>query len=283
MLQTVLGLDAAAIARAFLVSPKTMGQRLVRAKNKIRRAGIAFEIPGRDQLSQRLQAVLNAIYAAYGAGWEDVAATPGTGLADEALWLARVLREQMPQEPEVRGLLALILHCEARRPARRSAAGHFIALADQDPNAWLGAWIDAAECELAAAVHLGRIGRFQLEAAIQSVHAERRSTRHTDWHAICAFYDRLLELAPSLGARVARAAAYGQITPAAALITLGGLEGLDATAVRSYQPYWAVRADLLQRLGRGAEAAAAFERAIGLSTDPSIREFLLRRANPPRP
>ncbi len=123
MLQTVLGLDAVAIARAFLVSPKTMGQRLVRAKNKIRQAQIAFEIPASDQIPQRLEAVLDAIYAAYGSSWEDAAGTDrrAVGLAEEAIWLARVLRDQVPEEPEVHGLLALMLHCEARRPARRSA------------------------------------------------------------------------------------------------------------------------------------------------------------------
>src|SRR5262249_41114617 len=130
MLQTVLGLDAVAIGRAFLVSPQAMGQRLVRAKTKIRRAGIAFEIPAANELPERLEAVLDAIYAAYGNSWEDAAGVdPRTReLADEAIWLARVLCEQMPGEPEARGLLALMLHCEARRPARRSATGRFVPL-----------------------------------------------------------------------------------------------------------------------------------------------------------
>jgi RNA polymerase sigma-70 factor (ECF subfamily) len=175
MLQTVLGLDAVAIGRAFLVSPKAMGQRLVRVKTKIRRARIAFEIPAADQIPQRLEAVLNAIYAAYGSSWEDAGGRDerAVGLAEEAIWLARVVRDQMPHAPEVRGLLALLLHCEARRPARRGADGRFVPLSEQDPGEWLAPLVDEAEKELAASATHARLGRFQLEAAIQSVHAER--------------------------------------------------------------------------------------------------------------
>jgi predicted RNA polymerase sigma factor len=182
MLQTVLGLDAVAIARAFLVSPKTMGQRLVRAKNKIRQAQIAFEIPAASEIPQRLEAVLDAIYAAYGSSWEDAAGTDqrAVGLAEEAIWLARVLRDQVPKEPEVHGLLALMLHCEARRPARRDANGKFVPLSEQDPRSWLTPLIDEAERELLAAARNARLGRFQIEAAIQSVHAERAHSGRTD-------------------------------------------------------------------------------------------------------
>ena len=136
MLQTVLGLDAVAIGRALLVAPKTIGQRLVRAKTKIRQARIAFEIPTADQIPERLEAVLNAIYAAYGNSWEDASGADQriTELGEEAIWLARVLREQIPDDPEVRGLLALMLYCEARRPARRSADGRFVPLSEQDPK-----------------------------------------------------------------------------------------------------------------------------------------------------
>ena len=212
MLQTVLGLDAVAIARAFLVSPKTMGQRLVRAKNKIRQAQIAFEIPAADQIPQRLEAVLDAIYAAYGSSWEDAAGTDrrAVGLAEEAIWLARVLRDQVPEEPEVHGLLALMLHCEARRPARRSADGKFVPLLEQDPRQWLTPLIEEAERELIAAARNARLGRFQIEAAIQSVHAERAHSGRTDWRAIARFYDQLVQVAPSLGAAVARAAAHAE-------------------------------------------------------------------------
>jgi predicted RNA polymerase sigma factor len=277
MLQTVLGLDAVAIARAFLVSPKTMGQRLVRAKNKIRQAQIAFEIPASDQIPQRLEAVLDAIYAAYGSSWEDAAGTDrrAVGLAEEAIWLARVLRDQVPEEPEVHGLLALMLHCEARRPARRSAEGKFVPLLEQDPRAWLTPLIAEAERELIAAARNARLGRFQIEAAIQSVHAERAHSGRTDWRAIARFYDQLVQVAPSLGAAVARAAAHAEATNAETGLAL--LDQIDTDSVTSYQPYWAVRAHLLRELRRDREAREAFDRAIGLSEDDAVRTFLLER------
>jgi predicted RNA polymerase sigma factor len=277
MLQTVLGLDAVAIARAFLVSPKAIGQRLVRAKTKIRQARIAFEIPAADQIPQRLEAVLNAIYAAYGSSWEDATGADqrATELGKEAIWLARVLRDQVPDDPEVRGLLALMLHCEARRPARRSPDGRFVPLSEQDPGIWATPLIEEAERELAASAQQGRVGRFQLEAAIQSVHAERAHTGRTDWTAIATFYDRLMQLAPSLGGAVARAAAHAEIFGAEA--GLAQLDQIDPGSVISYQPYWAVRAHLLRQLQRMHDAAEAFDRAIGLSEDDAVRTFLLER------
>jgi RNA polymerase sigma-70 factor (ECF subfamily) len=277
MLQTVLGLDAEAIARAFLISPKTMGQRLVRAKNKIRQAQIAFEIPAANEIPQRLEAVLDAIYAAYGTSWEDAAGTDqrAVGLAEEAIWLARVLCDQVPQEPEVHGLLALMLHCEARRPARRSAEGKFVPLSEQDPHAWLAPLIDEAERELMAAARNARLGRFQLEAAIQSVHAERAHSGRTDWRAIARFYDQLVQIAPSLGAAVGRAAAHAEAKSAAAALEL--LDEIESDSVTSYQPYWAVRAHLLSELGLKRDAQEAFDRAIGLSEDDAVRTFLLAR------
>jgi len=277
MLQTVLGLDAVTIGRAFLVSPKTMGQRLTRAKTKIRQARIAFEVPAADQIPQRLEAVLNAIYAAYGSSWEDAAGRDqrAMGLAEEAIWLARVLRDAVPDEPEVRGLLALLLHCEARRPARRGADGRYVPLSEQDPQNWLAPLIDEAERELAVSATHARPGRFQIEAAIQSVHAERARTGHTDWAAIATFYDELVRLAPSIGAAVARAAAYAEVHGAQA--GLAFLDRIDAHLVVCYQPYWAVHADLMRRLNCAHEAAEAFDRAIGLTDDDAIRAFLLER------
>ena len=277
MLQTVLGLDAVAIGRAFLVSPKAMGQRLVRVKTKIRRARIAFEIPAADEIPQRLEAVLNAIYAAYGSSWEDAGGRDhrAGGLAEEAIWLARVLRDQMPHEPEVRGLLALLLHCEARRPARRGADGQFVPLSEQDPGEWLAPLVDEAEKELAASAALARLGRFQIEAAIQSVHAERAHTGRTDWAAIIKFYDLLKQIAPSIGAAVARAAAHAEVHGAKAGLAL--LDQIEAQSVISYQPYWAVRAHLLRQMKRAHDAAEAFDRAIGLTDDNSVRAFLLER------
>src|ERR1700692_808649 len=169
MLQTVLGLDAARIAQAFLVSPTTMGQRLVRAKTKIRNGGIQFEVPQERDLPQRLDAVLDAIYAAFGIGWDDMAGIDQSGreLAEEAIWLGRVLLQLMPREAEVRGLLALMLHCEARRRARRGPDGRYIPLSEQDPQQWSLPLIEEAEGHLAEAASRGRAGRFQLEGAVQ--------------------------------------------------------------------------------------------------------------------
>jgi predicted RNA polymerase sigma factor len=277
MLQTVLGLDAARIAQAFLVPPATMGQRLVRAKRKIRAAAISFEVPPEHELPRRLGAVLEAIYAAYGLGREEVAGVEprGEGLAAEAIWLARVVRQRMPDEPEVRGLLALMLFCDARRAARRAPDGGYVPLSEQDPAAWSIDAIREAEEELAAAARFGRPGRFQIEAAIQSVHAERAQTGRTDWAAIALFYEHLVALAPTIGARVAQAAALAEAR--SPLEGLARLDAIDHTSTATYQPYWAVRAHLLRSLGRPAEAAEAYDRAIGLAVDPGTRRFLLAR------
>ncbi len=277
MLQTVLGLDAARIAGAFLVSPKTMGQRLVRAKTKIRDGGIQFEVPRDRELPARLDAVLEAIYAAFGIGWDDMAGVdqPGRDLAEEAIWLARVLLQLMPREAEVRGLLALMLHCEARRAARRGNDGKFVPLSEQDTEQWSVALIGEAEGHLGKAFERGRAGRFQLEAAIQSVHAERARSGATDWSAIATFYEQLILISPTLGTRTGYAAAMAEANGATA-----GLAALDAIAgedVSGYQPYWAVRAHLLQRLRKGTEALDAYDRAIALAEDPAVREFLLQR------
>jgi RNA polymerase sigma-70 factor (ECF subfamily) len=278
MLQTVLGLDAARIAGAFLVSPKTMGQRLVRAKTKIRDAGIQFEIPDKRELPRRLEAVLEAIYAAFGIGWDDMAGIDqrGRDLTEEAIWLARVLLDLMPEEPEVRGLLALMLYCEARRAARRGPDREYIPLSEQDPKQWSFPLIDEAEQHLAEAFKFGRPGRFQLEAAIQSVHAERARSGRIDWLAISAFYQQLIRISPTVGTRTGYAAAVAEaIGPEAGLAVLNAIES-DA-AVSSYQPYWAVRAHLLQQLRKSPEALHAYDRAIGLAEDPAVREFLLKR------
>ncbi len=277
MLQTVLGLDAARIAHAFLVSPTTMGQRLVRAKTKIRDGGIQFEIPQERELPQRLDAVLEAIYAAFGIGWDDMAGVDqrGRDLAEEAIWLARVLLQLMPGEAEVHGLLALMLHCEARRAARRGPDGLFVPLSEQDTQQWSLPLIEEAERHLAEAARHGCPGRFQLEAAIQSVHAERARSGRTEWVAITLFYEQLIRISPTLGTRTGYAAAAGEAHgPEAGLAVL---DGIDPDAVSSFQPYWAVRAHLLQRLGKTSEAVDAFDWAIGLAEDPAVRQFLLER------
>jgi len=277
MLQTVLGLDAVRIAHAFLISPATMGQRLVRAKTKIRKGGIQFEVPQERELPQRLDAVLEAIYAAFGIGWDDMGGIdqPGRELAEEAIWLGRVLLHLMPGETEVRGLLALMLHCEARRRGRRGTDGRYIPLAEQDSQLWSVALIEEAERHLAEAASGGRAGRFQLEAAIQSVHAERARSGRTQWTAITLFYEQLVRISPTLGTRTGYAAAVGEANgPQSGLLVL---DGIDPAAVSAYQPYWAVRAHLLQRSGKKREAAHAFDQAIGLAEDPAVRQFLLQK------
>jgi predicted RNA polymerase sigma factor len=277
MLQTVLGLDAARIAQAFLIAPKTMGQRLFRAKTKIRSGGIPFEIPQDRDLPERLDAVLEAIYAAFGIGWDDMAGTDqrGRDLAEEGIWLARVLLQLVPGEAEVQGLLALMLYCESRRAARRDTKGRYIPLSEQDPKQWSLPLIQEAERHLAEAFHHGRLGRFQFEAAIQSVHAERARTGRTEWPAVARFYEQLVRIFPAVGTRTGYAAAIAEANGPEAGLEL--LDNIEAGAVSGYQPYWAVRAHLLQRLGRAHEAEGAYDRAIGLAEDPAVREFLLQR------
>jgi predicted RNA polymerase sigma factor len=277
MLQTVLGLDATRIAQAFLIAPKTIGQRLFRAKTKIRSAGIPFDIPQERDLPERLGAVLEAIYAAFGIGWDDLFGIDqrGCDLTEEAIWLARVLLQLMPGEAEVQGLLALMLHCEARRTARRRPDGRYIPLSEQDPRQWSLPLMEEAERHLREAFKQGRSGRFQLEAAIQSVHAERARSGRTDWAAITLFYEQLIRISPALGTRAGYAAAVAEANgPEAGLVVL---ESMDPDTVSHYQPYWAVRAHLLQRVGKHREAADAYDRAIGLAEDPAVRAFLLQK------
>ncbi len=277
MLQIVLGLDAARIASAFLTSPAAMGQRLSRAKARIRDAGLAFEIPDRHELPARLDAVLEAIYAAYGSGWDDAAGSDPRrcGLALEAIWLARTLVELMPGEPEARGLLALMLYCEARRPARRSVDGGYVPMSRQDVRLWSEAMLQEAERELAAAAARDRAGRFQLEAALQSAHVEGMQRGRTDWGAIAVLYEGLVRLSPTVGAFVGRAAALAEARGPASGIA--ALDAIDPASARHYQPYWAVRAHLLGLTGNASDALEAYERAIGLTEDPATRRFLLER------
>jgi predicted RNA polymerase sigma factor len=219
--------------------------------------------------------VLEAIYAAFGIGWDDMAGVdqPGRDLADEAIWLARVLLHLLPDKAEVRGLLALMLHCEARRGARRAPDGRYIPLSSQDTKQWSLPLIEEAERHLAEAFGQGRSGRFQLEAAIQSVHAERARSGRIDWDAIAIFYEQLVLISPTLGTRTGYAAAIAEASgPEAGLAVLNAISLDD---VSGYQPYWAVRAHLLQRLGKKTEASDAYNRAIGLAEDPAVKAFLL--------
>jgi len=277
MLQTVLGLDAARIASAFLVKPATMGQRLSRAKTKIRDAGIAFAVPHADELPERLDAVLEAVYAAYGSGWDDIAgADPRRkGLANEALELGALLVRLLPDAPEACGLLALMSYCESRRAARRGLNGEYVPLSEQDTTRWSRPMIEEADRMLVRAQHARRLGRFQLEAAIQSAHAARAQTGQIDWEAIALLYEGLVRLAPTIGALVGRAAAVAEARDAATGWAL--LQTVAPDAIADYQPYWALAAHLLERLGRRDESHAARERAIGLCEDPAMRTFLLRQ------
>jgi len=277
MLQTVLGLDATRIASAFLVSPAAMGQRLVRAKAKIRDAGIAFSVPEPADLHDRMEAVLDAIYAAYGTGWEDAAgADPRrSGLATEAIWLARLATALLPREPEALGLLALMLHCEARRSGRRDSAGAYVPLSEQDTTRWDRAMTDEAESVLLQAAAFRQPGRFQFEAAIQSAHARRAIDGVTDWAAIVQLYDQLVRVASGVGALVSRAAALSMTEGAAAALV--ALDRIASPAASDYQPYWAVRAHLLAERGEGPAAREAYARAIGLSEDERVRAFLIAR------
>jgi RNA polymerase sigma-70 factor (ECF subfamily) len=273
MLQTVLGLDATRIAASFLVAPASMGQRLVRAKRRIRDTGIGFTVPEAEGIPARLSAVLSAIYAAYGTAWDDVAGADSrlAGLADEAIWLARLTAQLAPDQPEALGLLAMMLHCEARRAARRGPDGEFIALRDQDVARWSRDMMAEAEATLRAAARAAQPGRFQTEAAIQSLHAESRMTGERLHGPLAQLYDVLAQFAPTTGVLVARAVAIaenGEVD--AALLQLNAITGAE-----TYQPWWAARARILWLAGQKAVAREAASRAAGLSSDPGIRLFLL--------
>ena len=278
MLQVVLGLDAKTIASAFLTSPAAMSKRLVRAKEKIRQAGIPFRVPERAELPGRLDAVLDAIYAAFAEGWTDPDGTDVArrDLTAEALFLARLAAALLPEEPEALGLLALLLHAEARRRARRLPGGDYVPLAAQDLLLWDARMIAEAEALLRRASAMGRIGRYQLEGALQSAHVDRCRTGRSNWAEVVQLYDALLALGGSPVVAVNRALAVAELLGAAA-----GLEAIRAVAddprLADYQPHWAARAELLAKAGIFDEARRAYEIAIGLERDPAVRRFLRQR------
>jgi predicted RNA polymerase sigma factor len=278
ILQVVVGLDAATIASAFLMAPAAMGQRLVRAKAKIRDAAIPFRIPERDELRDRLDAVLETIYAVFAEGWADAAGTDVArrDLAEEGIFLGRLVNELLPGEPEALGLLALMLHAEARRRARRDSEGEYVPLAEQDSALWDHAMIAEAESLLHEASTKGAIGRYQLEAALQSAHVHRRLTRTPNWAHVVQLYDALLAISGSPVVAINRALAVAEMHgPDAALAALD--EVAADTRLLEYQPYWAARAELLTKTGARTEAHHAYDVAIGLERDPAVRRFLQQR------
>lgn len=278
MLQAVLGLDGERIASAFLVSPAAMRKRLSRAKEKIQQAGIPFAIPEREELPQRLDTVLAAIYAGFAEGWTDPSGTDAIrrDLTEEAIFLARLVVELLPQEAEGLGLLALMLHAEARRPARRNAAGEYVPLAEQNPKLWNPQMIEEAESLLLRASQLEVIGRYQLEAALQSAHVHRQVTGRNNWAEVVQLYDALATITDSPVVGINRALAIAEVHgPQAASEALKDIAADER--MMQYQPYWAARAELLSKTGAHEEAREAYDMAIGLERDPAVRTFLQKR------
>lgn len=276
MLQAVLGLDAARIAGAFLVRPSTLGQQLVRAKQRIAATGIPYRVPDHAELPGRLGSVLDAVYAAYGTGWDDLAGVDSkrTDLVDEAVHLALGVADLLPGEAEAHGLAALVLHSRARHKARKGPDGRFVPLGEQDVMQWSRADIERAEHHLARALALGVVGPYQLMAAIQSVHNRRAATGTTDWVSISALHDGLHRVAPSIGGAMARASAHlHAFGPDAADAALADL---DPARFDTYQPYWVVRAEIARARDDTASAAAALDRALSLTTDPVAIDHLRR-------
>jgi predicted RNA polymerase sigma factor len=278
MLQAVLGLDAKRIASAFLLAPATMGKRLVRAKDKIREANIPFRLPEREELPGRLEAVLDAIYIAFAEGWTDADGTDvvRSDLTGEAIFLARLVAGLLPHEAEALGLLALLLHAQARRVARRNAQGDYVPLAEQDPAQWDVPMIDEAEALLLHASTLGNIGRFQLEAAVQSAHVHGCRAGHVDSAALVRLYDALILLTGSPVVAINRALAIASLHGTDAALEAMPSPAND-TRLADYQPYWAARAELLARTGALVDASHAYDLAIGLERDPAVRRFLQQR------
>jgi RNA polymerase sigma-70 factor (ECF subfamily) len=277
MLQAVLGLSAQHIASSFLVSPDAMSRRLSRAKQRIADIGLSFELPEPESLPGRITSVAEAIYAAYGQGWDSIASDDATrrGLSEEALWLARVLVHAAPADAEAHGLLALLLYCEARSDARR-VDGQYIPFDAQDIERWDFAMIGAAEASLGTAGRLGAPGRFQLEAAIQSALVQSRRTAQDMRAPLLALHARLLDYAPTIGNFVAHAAVLAELEGPAA--GLSALDRLPHDRAQNYQPWWAVRAHLLRQQDSNDPAAdEALRRAIGLTEDPAVRTYLQRQ------
>ena len=276
ILQTIVGLTADDIATAFLLPPKTMGQRLVRAKLRIREAGIPFRVPDPEELPERLAAVLDAIYASYTKGWNELDDDAIPEIADEAIWLGRLIVSLLPSEPEAKGMLSLMLYTAARSAARRDGSGAYVPLERQDTALWDRSLLALAEDLLHQASVAGPSGRYQLEAAIQSAHVARRVSGKPNWPIVVALYDHLLALTGSPVVILNRAVARAEVDGARA--ALADLVPLEADKrLLSYQPYWAAKGHLLALAGDTAPASESLTVALGLTTDEAVKGYLLRR------
>jgi RNA polymerase sigma-70 factor (ECF subfamily) len=273
MLQTVLGIDAARIAQAHLVPAETMAKRLVRVKAKIKENGLRFEEPDPQRLDERVGAVLDAIYGAYTLHWGAGDDTACGELAEEAVFLAALAAARLPHSAEALGLHALLLGCEARRGSRLDDAGEFVPLDRQDAQRWDAPLIAAANRRLNEAAALAEPGPYQIEAAIQSAHNHRATGGATPWGDIVVLYERLLALAPTVGARIGHAMALSRAsgTPRQALSLL---DAIDARAVGDHQPWWAARAQLLALADEPEAAAGAYRRALALTRESALRRHL---------
>lgn len=267
MLQTVLGLSAATIAELFLTSPAALAKQLVRAKAKIRDSQIPFQIPEPSMFEERSRAIADAIYALHAHDWLD----PSDSLGREALFLADLACQLVPDDPELKGLAALIAFSHARVNARVNG-GILVPTEDQDINKWNPALIEYGRIKLLSASRQGQIGRFQLEAAIEEVHINRYATGKTDWEALDLLYRGLLDHAPNVGAAIAHAAVISELEGPSA--GLARLEEIEFAGCSAYQPLWAVRAALLSRLGKVQDADSAFETALQLTKDPVVIGYL---------
>jgi RNA polymerase sigma-70 factor (ECF subfamily) len=277
-LRTLGGLTTPEIARAFLVPEATLAQRLVRAKKKIRVAGIAYEVPTGERLAERLDAVLRVIYLVFNEGYD---ASEGEALirrelCAEAIRLARIVAELMPEEPEAHGLLALLLLTDARRPARVAADGALVRLEDQERGRWSRSAIEEGTALVERALRAGRVGPYQLQAAIAAVHDEATTADETDWSQILGLYEVLLRVTPSPVIALNRAVAVGEVMgPASGLAAVDAL-GADPS-LAEYRFFHATRADFLRRLGQWTEAADAYQRALALGPNAAEASYLAGR------
>ena len=274
MLSAVMGMTAKQVAAAMALPAATVSARLTRAKKRVAGLGVAFGSPDRLDLESRLPDVHETIYGAFAIEWAHAAAQPRDGMIGEALYLSRLVAQLCPGDGESHGLAALIHLSAARFPARRSKAGEFVPLSDQNPDLWDRTLTEAGERHLVEVHRCGHVGRFGLEAAIQLLHMAGIRTGSTDWPMLLRLHDDLEAIAPSLGGSVSRAAVLAEVDgPEAGLSALDALDA-DSKRLSAFQPAWVLRAHLLTRLGRDHEAAAARRRALDLTTDPAERAYL---------